>query len=627
MKIRGNVVGTPLNPEKIAERIGDVARHYASLHDALNDTDASTTGKVKVVGSTITLVADLEETKPITFNTDTELVLNGHKLSMTSPGYNIIVAEGASLVVNGTKDGSAINVSGQSTGTISLFDVKGNLEINGGNYIVDVDNGQVSVCIRGAASSEYVKINNCSLSCKSLNYNALVVQYVGGELRIANSTLATDSYSGSAGVRIQSDAFIDNSAITVKAETLRSYAVEIYPKSTLAITNSQIEAETYGTYAYGILTLSNDNHDTDMEIIADNIKVISTTHHVQVDGAIPDEDGDATKEDDGSNNAQYGGSTGILNRGVATITNSVILSDAKSEKSKSTCGVGIGNIGTLTCENVQVYGTHSGIQHVSHTHNYEHYRGDLYVKNSFLSGVSHGGLYIIIDQDAKAVVSDTILEAGVYRGQFTEYYKELFKPTPDPLGVSALAAMYFGDHNAYITGGDLYMDNCTFVGLAGESFVVRPQGYTTQGVLANGMSPNKLYISRSKIAVRKVTWDASLYGTIAKIRLNRLDGDPGDDAGAHFSFLYCGDGCNFTTDDLGFSENGKNGANQFITTGLYYRRKIDDDNQLVDDYFTPSPDDYRLQTVTKQGGDDASLAEISIALDNIIDLQEELIGL
>lgn len=498
---------------------------YDSISDALSHKNASSTGNVKVVGSTITLMADIEETNPITFSSDTDLILDGHKMTMRDGGDKITVGSGVTVSIDGTKDGSAIIVDANAKAAV-LMRAHGTLRVDRGRYSV-TNGANVCAAFTATPTCPAMMLNGCTVSVDAgSSGSAISVQSQAKKLEFCDGKLTLNGGVTTA-AQYENAAVISNATIVGTAVT-QSNGIVCFSDSNTNIDNLDISAESQTGNAVGLQLKTN------ATVSAENLRISAVTN------AEPE-----------SNVSAFG----VYNDGTCTIANSSVLADSKYGHSDGACSVGIHNssTGTMTCRNAQSVATLAGLQ------NY----GNMFVSRCLLSGVSHGGLYTLHDSKKDVVVNDTVLEAGVYRGQFADIYAALFDNTTSTGNINALASMYFGDINTTNDGGNLYMDSCIFVGLCNEAFVVRAAAYTANG-LAIGKHPNQLFISRSKITAQQT--DAEK-GQIPSIRLNR-----GDDGVLQYEFanLSIGTGCNFTVDNVQLSQDV---AKYVYSNDALYRQK------------------------------------------------------
>lgn len=503
----------------------------------IDDSEASVVRTDRNGTSVLTLLADLSS-EQLAVSSDTDLILNGHTLSMSCAGDNITVAEGVSLFIDGTRDGSAVRVDANSKAAV-LARAKGALSVEGGRYSITGGVGTTAAFISTSAAPK-MSIHDCTVIVEnSGSGQAIGVQSQADNLNVANAEFIINGY-GAIPAQYENEAYFSNVNIRATADGGSCNGIKPFANSITTLNNVRISSEAAALDAYGLFIQSG------ATLTAKGLHISATIYAEK----------DAVKS-----------ALGISNKGTCTIEDSIVLADAKGVHVEESMGIGIDSksTGTLVCKKSQIAGTHSGLQNF----------GNLYVSRCLLSGVCHGGLYTCHTHDKEVAVNDTVLEVGVYRGQFAEDYAELFKPTPDPVGISPLAGMYFGNSSPYNDGGDLYMDSCIFAGLGGESFCVRPAAYTTNGVLASGQNPNRLFISRSKIAVQK-SWGEQ--GQLAPIRLNKYASAIGT---AAFSLIYCGLGCNFTADNL-----GEAAAAVYMHSTEFFYRKNDQQLPTYEEYYS-----------------------------------------
>ena len=535
-------------------------RYYYTITNALEDIKAGNdiystnniAGAVVMVDTSngqtkLILLQDVVLEEQLAIDTNVELILNGHSMSMSYAGDNIVF-------IDGTKDGSEIRVTAATNPTekAALCRAKGALHVKGGRYIVK---GAIitTVVFGGTESCPELLFEDCTIE---LDQNADLDDDKNADLDNTHNESAI-----AAGIQSLQSLTMRNVDLTVYGRR-QTDAVKCKGKAVLF--NSILTAESKTGQCYGIHilnALSPDGKPTGTTII-DGIQVSATTLVDQY---------------------QDKGSCGILNLdgGECTVENSIVLADACSEKSVYTTSTGISNYGTMICRNIQSLSTHSGIQN----------KGHLQVERCLLSGVSHGGLYTYHDNTKNVVINDTILEVGVYRGQaFVSEFTDLFGNSPSTGYKDTLAAMYFGASGFKENGGNLYMDGCIFTGRALESIVVRPTGINDYGTIKEDVPINQLFISRSKIAVQLCLED-SVWGEIAPIRVNI--------AGNYVvteerSKITIGSGCNFTEENVFWSDTKK-----YIETKDELYRKESYRLPTYEDYYAMNCDNVQLGDVSK----------------------------
>lgn len=541
---------TAANLNHMEDGIQNIAgRYYTSLPQALADIKAGVTtgaadddtGAVVRVNTDdtkaiLTLLQDVTQAGQLVIDTDVNLVLNGHTLAMSYAGDNITVAQGSIFTIDGTTDGSAVKLIVDGLKAV-LVRANDSLTVNGGSYSVSCTNGS-AVAFASTAACPQMALYNCDISTESGSGTATGVQSLSAVL-VHDGVELTANGATATPILHMSTATIRNTEI-IATGSAQCIGLSAHPNSNTMLNGVTVLAKSETRDAYGI------EIQTGATLSANGINITAVTM--------------TAKEDNRT-------AVGVYNSGTCILEDSFILADAKGEIPEGTSSVGILSHGTMTCINTQSFGTHNALQN----------NGDLYADRCLLSGVSHGGLYTTHTHDKEVVVNDTVIEVGVYRGQFADIYADLFRPIPTSGSVSALSGMYFGNIDPYQDGGDLYMDGCIFVGLGGESFVVRPAAYTTNGVLASGQNPNRLFISRSKIAVRRNTSNVELYGQTAPIRLNKYNSAIGT---AAFAEIHQGTGCNFTADNLGDAE-----AAQYLHGAEEFYRKNDQHLPTYEEYY------------------------------------------
>ena len=158
--------------------------------------------------ATIKLLSDVEVSGNVLRNVNLTLDLNGMTLDAGSGSF-IQVIEDATLTINGTNGTvrGRINVGRQLGTAPNYIADNGNLVINGGTYIVDLEGGQTVIHVNGSCDDCDVTINDAVIT--STNDNG--VQFNGkGTYAINNSTItgATAIYMKGGDLTIDEDSVI-----------------------------------------------------------------------------------------------------------------------------------------------------------------------------------------------------------------------------------------------------------------------------------------------------------------------------------------------------------------------------------------------------------------------------------
>jgi hypothetical protein len=138
--------------------------------------------------------------------------------------------------------------------------------------------------------------------------------------------------------------------------------------------------------------------------------------------------------------------------GVARIKDSIIHADASGCHVSETYSIGIINNGCVFLENVEVFGTHSGIDNGV--------GGKLYANGGTYVGYCHGGFYFAQGIDGEAYINDATIKCGNYTGVHDYSGK-----TDEIYGCFYVGGGTEENHS----NNTVYLDNCTI----GEGFVLR----------------------------------------------------------------------------------------------------------------------------------------------------------
>jgi hypothetical protein len=231
-----NLVGKQIADVKTS--IGISANYYTELSTAISDINNGVTtnsitdmsaAKVKVFPAdngrtTVMLLDNVSESVQIDINKDIDLVLNGKTLIFTQSGAHLRFENGTNCIIYGEIDGSRIEKYVQET-TINEYVINsvGILEINGGDYYLEIGSSVANICIRVDPLCEHITMNNCNISNKNTgttkrNISARVVQNQGLDTHINNCKLyAVTSFNHAVAITSAGTLYINNSELIADA--------------------------------------------------------------------------------------------------------------------------------------------------------------------------------------------------------------------------------------------------------------------------------------------------------------------------------------------------------------------------------------------------------------------------
>lgn len=404
--------------------------------DAVKDTAVAGVYTDENGGKNVVLLKDHTESARIAPSVDMTINLGGHTLS--SVAAVCIRVAGGIVTIDGRLPGSQIVANQESVGAICIqvnsTSTSKRVSIQGGTYISSCPVGQVEGVVNRGPSCE-MYISDANIIVTSENGTTFGVNLITGTATISNCVISTSSSDG------------------------QTYSV--YNEGSATISKCNISATSRDGTAWGVLL----------------------------------KNGTATISNCGITASSNGNSGGVINSGIAYISNSNIRTYSNYYKdgenfTASSRGVYNEN-GTLTMNDCYVMGTHCGLSNF----------GTLYVNGGTFEGYGHGGFYFSADSNTSYVCNAIIRDCEMPDG---------YTATANRNG----AGFYFGE----CTNGQVYMDNCEINGIAASQiFVIK------------GTS-NTLYISNSTVN--------NTNGGDANIRI--------DDGG---NMLYIGRGNNFTADN------------------------------------------------------------------------------
>jgi hypothetical protein len=151
------------------------------------------------------------------------------------------------------------------------------------------------------------------------------------------------------------------------------------------------------------------------------------------------------------------------NTAICKIYNSKIVAEATGDNSYEPWGTGITNEGTLFLNDVDCFGTHSGVSNGGVA---------VYVSGGTYTGYSHGGFYFHQGKDGEAFVKDSVIRCGNYPTD--GFFKDLYAVDGEN-GHAIFAGFYVATpgNEAATNGSTVYLDGCA-IGYPGKTaFVLR----------------------------------------------------------------------------------------------------------------------------------------------------------
>ena len=520
--------------------------YYSSVSLAVEDANNNTIenadsnvdeGVVSLVISnnkaTIRLLKDCDEENELQINNNIDLYLNGKKMNFSAinseQGYGFVINKNITLNVFGEskgKEGSEIYHDGALNKQFIMFHVIGNLHINGGKYVNNVNDNSARFINVKKTSTHNITVENIKLNMNAfrtavgiktdndLNNNTIIANNNECEIQSAegiavffhgngngiidNNKININSEKENAwgivsydysnteikyneiiinnkevnsedktvyGVYIHTycNSIINNNKITVKSEEEISHGMYIEDHSNVQIKGNQILSESEENTSYGIYTAAKNT------LIEDSsIKSISRAPS----GDISYRSMGIVKDDDGK----------------MIIINSNVVSDSRSNNYGSntyhrTTSSGItSNSGELKLYNVNVKTTDYGVSTSTDT--------KLYVKGGTFETYGHAPFYL-----SNGLGENYIEDATLISQNWDNYDGEFQDCTGDWVNYTSCIYMGGGDKE-WNSGVSAYLNNCVLY-YKGEDRTESANGY----FVLRGTSGEKninLYISNSK---------------------------------------------------------------------------------------------------------------------------------
>lgn len=337
---------------------------------------------------------------------------------------------------------------------------------NNSGVVVILKNGTTTVrLLRDETISREILLNNTNLDLNGflLTNNKTTIIKTYGVCHIYNGSLyrSCDNEFYCVSISRGSTCYIEN--IELKTESLNKTNIAVYVYGEMFLSNSTIEA----------LSLDSNQKSFTAAIYGN----IFSKVHIERSNII-------AKADFGRVDGMYIGNVGFVSDSHVT----AYANYQSNEKDFTSCAIGCNNSGTLTINNCNVYGVHSGIN--SH--------GALFINGGTYSGYGHGGIYCAGIGSTNRVTNATILQAEMPIGY-------------EDMGVGCMQG------GLYIGGGknknniSVFVDGCV-IKATKNPIVLRG---------TSGEQNNSLYISNTILDVRHI----------------RVDNDT--------HCVYIGEGCNF----------------------------------------------------------------------------------
>lgn len=315
-----------------------------------------------------------------------------------------VAEDGTAEAVRGTGElvrieGSVLSASSETDQALAVYGGEGAVEIVGGRVEASSTGGEAYAVYNTTGT---VKVEGAAVAAGSEAANACAFHNISGVVEVVDSA--------------------------VEAGSQTAIADGIWNASgTVAVVGGNIETSSQEVNAYAIYSAGG-------VVTVDGVDIHAITYG----------------EDDGS---AYGIS--LSTGGILRVRDSHILADAKGVSAVAgPLAIAITNNGTAFLENVELNGTHSGVQNGG--------GAKLYVSGGRYTGYCHGGFYFAHGPEGEAFVNDVTTRGGYYEGIFD--YSELED--------TRYSSMYIGGGSGVNSSNMVaYMDGCRFDGTQTNSSI------------------------------------------------------------------------------------------------------------------------------------------------------------
>ena len=532
------------------------AQYYSSLSQAVADVNADSTAgamsdgfgaSVKVFTAqngrlTIMLLGDVTVEQVVTISRNADLVLGGHKITLTESG-RIDFAEGVYCEVIGGTDpitgarGAIVKeklpaavtaviqcyaqsfickdvdvfLTGQSTSSVyGIYARNGCARVEMENCSIRVENTSqksgVAYGYRVQDSKTETVLRGCSITaCSAANMGFGI--YNIGALTTVQTSVDAETGSGEYTAALM-DVGTNAKTITGGTWTARSVSSG---HAYAFFSNVATTFKFYEVYAEA------------RAISQGNAFALRMTNGVVVEAERCDFKAVAAANND--NQSAYG----AYNEGaVLYARNCRFYADAQGGNSPEDMAVGVMNNGRAYLDDCTVTGTHSGCENFK----------DLYVRGGIYTGTTHGGFYFAHGSEGIGYVTDAYIRDGHYDGEFKEFW--------DAQQWVYWGGFYVGGGSeAYCSNMTVYLDGCTMEGVK--------HGFTMRG--SSGEKNNTVNLSNCAI-VGGASKPINFHNNTHRVNV--------------------GVGCDITTDMIYVPEGVQVTPGLMVFTGELYRRLSDD---------------------------------------------------
>ena len=252
--------------------------YYSSLNAAIEDANNSSTqnansnerdGKVSLAINnnkyTITLLKNIEEENELIINNDIEIKLNGKRLNIIAKNSKtvqeeikngILIAKNKTLNIDGTVNGSEIFHEEAFKEYFYMFNVEGNIKINGGKYTnTSNESGAWFINVTDTYAHN-IEVENIELNLNalfstvaiktSINVNNSRLIFKNNKCKIRNNEKVAAVIYG------VSNSIIENNEINISSENGNVRIVYAFEFSDCKIINNEIESMSKNGISYGI---------------------------------------------------------------------------------------------------------------------------------------------------------------------------------------------------------------------------------------------------------------------------------------------------------------------------------------------------------------------------------------
>lgn len=380
-------------------------------------------GILEIVGCTVSAVNGEEETDAKTRTVQSQatktVVQSSVLISRAGDEAQGVIAQGETEI-----EKTEVDVLSRSGMARAVRAISGNMSIRA----CEIGAVTTAATVVGVHNAEAcVRVEDSQVTATSGSSYVAAFWNNEGELQIEGGSAAAVSESGETKtvVNFTGTVTINGGSLTSSTESVKAYVV-YNDGGSCVIVDSHLDASSES---------------------ADSCAVQVAGGTVSVDGA------DIHAITYGQTSGMATG-IGVNGQCILYAKDSRVLADARGDSAvDGPLSIAFVNSGTAYLDNVEMNGTHSGIQNGG--------AAKLYINGGVYTGFCHGGIYFCQGPEGEAFVNDATLRAGCYEGVFD--YSELQD--------DKFSAVYIGGgpDSVNITA---YMDGCRIDGTDGNTSIV-----------------------------------------------------------------------------------------------------------------------------------------------------------